>query len=224
MKVVLSMSGGMDSTTLLSELLHQGHSVYPFQFMYGSKHNHWEREAVLNISGHYSIEVPVIDLTAPFSQIQSDLLKSGGDIPEGHYNNSNMTRTVVPGRNSIFISFLVGIAESLEADYVAIGIHSGDHHIYPDCRPDYFHQMKKAMLLASDNKIALTAPFLYMNKTSIIELGLKLDTPYHLTRTCYKDQPIACGKCGSCQERLEAFANNGIDDPVKYESRVLMEA
>lgn len=221
MKVVLSLSGGMDSTTLLSKLLDQSHQVYPFQFVYGSKHNPWECEAVNKISQHYAIEVPVIDLSAPFEQIQSDLLKSGGDIPEGHYNDSNMSKTVVPGRNSIFIAFLTGIAESIKADYVALGIHSGDHHIYPDCRPEYFRQMKKAMLLASDFKVELIAPFLDMNKTSIISLGMNLETPYHLTRTCYKDQPVACGRCGSCQERMEAFFNNGLEDPVEYESRAL---
>lgn len=225
-KVVLSLSGGMDSTTLLSFLIHSGHEVYPYQFIYGSKHNKYERMAVEKIASYYHIKVPVIDLSSAFDTIQSDLLKSGGEIPEGHYNNSNMSRTVVPGRNSIFISFLVGIAESMKADGVAIGVHAGDHHIYPDCRKDYMNAMEKAMSFASGHQVALYYPFIDKNKTDIIKVGMSLgilSPPYHLTRTCYKDQPIACGKCGSCQERLEAFSNAGVDDPIEYESRELME-
>lgn len=222
-KAVLALSGGMDSTTLLSHLLNKRYEVHPFQFIYGSKHNWEEVEAVRQISKYFGIRVPIIDLTKVFKNISSSLLLTGDEIPEGHYSNSNMSKTVVPGRNSIFISILVGIAESIEADRVVIGVHSGDHHIYPDCRKNYIYAMRDAMLLASDSKVRLWAPFLHLDKTSIIQIGLDLKTPYHLTRTCYKYQPIACGRCGSCQERLEAFKANGIDDPIEYESRELME-
>ena len=75
---------------------------------------------------------------------------------------------------------------------------------------------------ASEKRVELKAPFLYMDKTAIIEQGLLIDTPYGMTRTCYKDQPVACGVCGSCQERLEAFHNNGIEDPIEYRSRELL--
>lgn len=222
-KVVLSLSGGMDSTTLLAYYLDKGIEVHPFMFRYGSKHNLYEQQAVLKITNHYGLNCPVIDLTKPFQFIQSNLMQSGQAVPEGHYNNANMALTVVPGRNSVFITMLAGIAESIGAGRVALGVHSGDHHIYPDCRPEYVEAMKEAMHLATDGKVTIVAPFSTMNKTSIIELGSKLQVPYELTRTCYKDQPVSCGRCGSCQERLEAFANNGIVDPIWYESRVLME-
>lgn len=219
MKIVLSLSGGMDSTTLLSWLLNKGHEVYPFQFTYGSKHGYWEMEAVKRIEQHHMIEIPVISLENAFLQIQSHLLKSGGPIPEGHYNDLNMVQTVVPGRNSIFISILTGVAESIGARRVAVGVHSGDHFIYPDCRPRYIDAMDSAMRLASDGQVSIWAPFLDWDKTKIIKEGIKIGAPYHLTRTCYKDQPVACGKCGSCQERLEAFRNNDFDDPIDYEVR-----
>ena len=222
-KAVLSLSGGMDSTTLLSHLIHQDYEVFPFQFMYGSKHNRWEADAVRKLAKYYGLTIPVIDLTEAFSNIQSNLLKTGAEIPEGHYDNANMSQTVVPGRNSIFISILTGIAESIGAEFVALGVHAGDHHIYPDCRPAYIDQMGTAMALASDYKVTLKAPFLYLDKTKIIKVGLRLVVPYYLTRTCYADQPISCGRCGSCQERLEAFTANGIEDPVPYETRELME-
>lgn len=220
--IVLSLSGGMDSTTLLAHFLAQGEKVFPVQFVYGSKHNRYELEAVDLIMKHYGLSAPVIDLTQAFKAIQSNLLKSGGDIPEGHYEASSMSKTVVPGRNSIFISFLTGVAESIGAEKVAIGVHSGDHHIYPDCRMRYIDAMDSAMRLASDGKVKLIAPFLQFDKSDIIRDGMVLKVPYGLTRTCYKDQPIACGKCGSCQERLEAFAKNRIEDPLEYESRDLI--
>lgn len=221
MKYVLSLSGGMDSTTLLGSLL-LNHEVHAFQFVYGSKHNPYEIEAVRKLAQHYNLNIPVIDLTPAFQSIQSHLLQSGGDIPEGHYEAENMRQTVVPGRNSIFISILAGIAESIGAEKVAIGVHAGDHHIYPDCRSRFIEAMDLAVRLSSDGRVFLSAPFISMTKTDILKHGLPIGVPYHLTRTCYKDQSVACGKCGSCQERLESFAVNGIQDPLEYESRTLV--
>lgn len=219
MKVVMALSGGMDSTTLLAYLLNKKFEVHPVQFVYGSKHNKYELIAVERIAHHYNLpSVPVLNLEQAFRKIESGLLLTGGDIPEGHYNDSNMSKTVVPGRNSIFISFMTGIAESIGAAGVAIGVHAGDHHIYPDCRNDYILAMNEAMKKASDGKVEVWAPFQLLDKAKIVEEGMFLNVPYFLTRTCYKDQPIACGKCGSCRERLEAFEMNEIPDPVEYES------
>jgi len=222
-KVVLSLSGGMDSTTLLAYLLDRGYGVHPFTFIYGSKHNPHELTAVGDILAHYDIPGPaVIDLQNAFHHIQSNLMASGGEIPEGHYNDSNMSKTVVPGRNSIFITILAGIAESIGAEAVALAVHGGDHHIYPDCRPLFFTAMDQVVRLSSEDRVHLLTPFMYDNKTKIIATGLPMGVPYGLTRTCYKDQPVACGRCGSCQERLSAFADNGIPDPIEYESRSLI--
>ncbi len=221
-KVVLSLSGGMDSTTLLAYLLEKGYEVHPFLFNYGSKHNPFELQSVILIGQHYKLNIRTIDISGAFWYIRSNLMASGGEIPEGHYNDSNMSKTVVPGRNSIFITILAGIAESIGAEAVALAVHGGDHHIYPDCRPLFFTAMNQAIRLSSEDRVHLLAPFMYDDKTKIIATGLPLGVPYHLTRTCYKDQPVACGRCGACQERLSAFADNGIPDPVEYESRSLI--
>lgn len=222
MKVIVSLSGGMDSTTVLALMLHQGYEVMEsVGFFYGSKHNPHELKAALAVAGHYQVPWKRLDVQSVFSGLGSALLDQDKAIPEGHYEEETMSQTVVPGRNTIFIAILVARAISQGADAVAVGIHSGDHAIYPDCRPEYFAAMKEAVLHQSEGKVTLLAPFLSDNKTTIIQKGLEIGVPYQLTRTCYSDHPVACGKCGSCQERLEAFSNNGFTDPIQYRSRAI---
>lgn len=222
-KAVVSLSGGMDSVTALAEALAtEREVVLAVSFTYGSKHNVYENDAAKLVAEHYDVPWCLVDLTKVMEGFPSALMKSGGEIPEGHYQQANMDQTVVPGRNLIFASILTGHAWALEAKEVWLGIHSGDHVIYPDCRPSFFMAMDSAIAHGTDGRVHLVAPFLKGDKTSIIARGLELHVPYELTRTCYKNQRIACGKCGSCQERLEAFANNGIDDPLQYESRELL--
>lgn len=226
MKVVIGLSGGMDSTTLLATLLEQGMEVHCCSFLYGSKHNPYEFKAIESIIDcykkmQYNVIHYAFDLRQVFQSFKSNLLIQGGEIPEGHYEEESMKKTVVPGRNTIFISIMTGLAQSIGANTIALGVHAGDHHIYPDCREDYIHSMNRSIILATENEVRLTAPFLRYDKTDILKLGysLKPAVPYHLTRTCYKDQLFSCGRCGSCRERLEAFTNIGITDPVKYEEQ-----
>jgi len=155
-----------------------------------------------------------------FREFKSDLLKSGGEIPEGHYAADSMKATVVPGRNLIFASIVAGYAESIGATAIALGVHSGDHHIYPDCRPEFTSALELTLQASTEGMLSLLTPFMDMDKTSILKLGnsLEIKVPYVLTRTCYKDQKISCGKCGSCVERLEAFAEIKVTDPIKYET------
>lgn len=221
--LLVSLSGGMDSTTVLSRALEEPDvEVQAVGFTYGSKHNKYENEAARNVAAHYGLSYDVLDLSNVSQYLESNLLKSGGDIPEGHYESASMSQTVVPGRNIIFASILAGIAWSRDCDEVWLGIHAGDHAIYPDCRPEFFYAMRRAIEFGTDGCVYLEAPFLHSKKQHIIQRGLQLGTPYHLTRTCYKEQPIACGKCGSCQERLEGFKANGIEDPIDYESREIL--
>ena len=143
-------------------------------------------------------------------------------LPEGHYAEESMRQTVIPGRNMIFLSILAGIAESVGAQYVFIGTHAGDHFIYPDCRPAFLMSMDHAVRLSSEGKVEIRAPFVDVSKVAIVAEGIRLKTPFNLTWTCYKGHRIACGKCGSCQERLEAFKANNFIDPVTYDSRELI--
>jgi len=219
MKAIVSLSGGIDSATVLADLLSRGYEVETVGFTYGSKHNTYENDMAVALAEHYGVPFTLINLEQVMSDFKSALLLSGGPIPEGHYEDESMSQTVVPGRNMIFISILAGLAESREADLVAVGIHSGDHAIYPDCRPRFFSFMKEAVEAATDNKVSLTAPFLDKDKAAVIRWGIQLGVPYHLTRTCYKCQPVACGKCGSCVERLESFAANNYTDPLEYQKQ-----
>lgn len=223
-KVVIGLSGGMDSVTLLGLLLEQGLEVHCCSFLYGSKHSSYEMEAAANVVDFYkqhgkSVKFEVFDLRQAFQHFKSNLLKTGGSIPEGHYEEDSMKTTVVPGRNLILSSIMAGYAESIGAIAIALGVHSGDHHIYPDCRPLFINKLNKTIIESTEGKIVVKAPFLFKDKAKILEIGynLQIPVPYHLTRTCYKDQAHACGKCGSCVERLEAFKLIGKKDPVKYE-------
>jgi 7-cyano-7-deazaguanine synthase len=217
MKAVISLSGGLDSAVLLADLVHKrDKDIIPVSFFYGSKHNNYENEAAAEICRHYGLAHVLIDASAVFSMSKSNLLKRGGEIPEGHYNDKSMKLTVVPARNMIFISILTSIAVSYEAEEIYIAVHAGDHAIYPDCRPDFISSCRRTVALASDKKAWLYTPFLDWDKAKIVAWGASIKAPFELTRTCYKDQPVACGRCGSCNERLEAFTKNMLKDPIEY--------
>jgi 7-cyano-7-deazaguanine synthase len=216
--VVMALSGGLDSTVMLAHYLSNGYTVDTMTFTYGSKHNSYENEAAKKVCEYYNLQFNLCDLSNIIgTYFKSNLLKSGGAIPEGHYTDKSMETTVVPSRNIIFLSILSGFAWSVEASKVAIGIHAGDHAIYPDCRPDFYKAMDNAIYLGTDRRVEMEAPFVNIDKGDIFDIGMKLNAPIHLTRTCYKDQPLACGKCGSCVERIEAAAKFGHIDPIEYE-------
>ena len=216
-KAIISLSGGMDSATVLAEAISQGRACMGVGFYYGSKHNQYENAMAQKLANHYSIPYQLLNLEGVMKGFKSSLMLDGGDIPEGHYENENMSETVVPARNIIFISILAGVAWSNSADEVWVGIHAGDHAIYPDCRPPFALAMNDAICMGTGGKVVLKHPFLHATKTQILQIGIKLRVPHHLTRTCYKNQEKACGVCGSCRERLEAFSLNGIKDPIEYE-------
>lgn len=221
MKAATLLSGGMDSTTVLYKMAEMvgWDNCVAISMKYPSKHNAHELKSATAIAKDIGIEHRVINLESLFSSFSSALLLTGSDIPEGHYESASMSQTVVPARNLIFAGIAAGFCESHGIGELWLGIHSGDHAIYPDCRPDFFVRLVETVLHATDQKVRCVAPFLNQDKTGILDFGLRDDikVPYELTRTCYKNQGKACGKCGACQERLEAFANHGIKDPIEYE-------
>lgn len=218
-RVIVALSGGLDSCTALAHFCrqHGGDNVLCVGFRYGSKHGEFETRAARMIAQHYHVVFTTVDVSGVMAGFRSSLLQDGPPIPEGHYNDETMRQTVVPGRNLIFISILSGLAESMGYDVVGLGVHQGDHFIYPDCRPAFLQAAAEAVRVSSEHRVTVEAPFLTMDKASIVCRGFELGAPYHLTRTCYKAQLLACGKCGSCRERLEAFALNGVQDPIEYE-------
>jgi 7-cyano-7-deazaguanine synthase len=218
MKTVVLLSGGMDSVTALYCAAWEHQVVGCVSFDYGSKHNHREIPMAAWHAAKLGVKHDVITLDFVNRLFASDLLQSGGDIPEGHYAEQSMKRTVVPFRNGIMLAIACGLAESREAQALAIAAHSGDHAIYPDCREPFMQAMAEAMKQGTYAGIELLRPFIDCDKAEIVRRGVVLGVDYAHTWSCYKGGEIHCGLCGTCVERREAFLNAGVPDPTVYES------
>ena len=236
-QAVLSLSGGMDSGTLLLHLLSKGYQVTALSFDYGQKHNvELERAAelieYLDRNGH-SVKYQRITLQGLVSLLNSNLVQGGEEVPEGHYEEENMKDTVVPNRNKMFSSIVQAVALSIANDKkcnveIAMGIHAGDHAIYPDCRQEFRDADYKAFTEGNwdADKVTYYTPFLNGDKFDILvegqsachKLGIDFDEVYKRTNTSYK--PTAEGlsdyKSASSVERIEAFLKLGRKDPVEY--------
>jgi len=217
-KVVVILSGGMDSTTLLYKALDEYGSgnVHAISFDYNQKHRK-ELECATASCRKLGISHKVVDLSVLSEVAPSALTRDDWDVPEGHYADENMKQTVVPNRNMVLISLAASYAMGLKAKKVLYGAHSGDHDIYPDCRKDFVDALTLTIKLADWHVVELEAPFWDIDKGDIVIIGKTFGVDYGLTWTCYKGKELACGKCGSCVERLEAFEKAGVKDPVKYE-------
>ena len=235
--VVVSLSGGMDSSTLLLRCLSDYDNVTALSFDYGQKHRvELERAQslvdYLNANGQ-KVTYQVIKLDGLVNLLDSNLVEGGDDVPEGHYEEENMVATVVPNRNKIFSSLTQAVALSIskktgENCDIALGIHAGDHAIYPDCRQEFRDADYKAFTEGnwSADKVTYMTPYLLGDKFDILmdgqycceKLGLDFDEVYKRTNTSYK--PTAEGlsdyKSASSVERIEAFLKLGRKDPVKY--------
>ena len=217
-KAVVIYSGGMDSYTVLHLALQQGYKVYAVSFNYGQRHSK-ELDVAVKVCADLGVSHKLVDITAINQLLQgSSLTSTEIDIPTGEYEEDNMKSTVVPNRNMILLSLAIGYAVSLGSTEVFYGAHSGDHDIYPDCRPEFVDAMNIVSSIANYDDVQIISPFLHQTKLTILEVGLNMGLDYGQTWTCYLGQEKACGKCGSCVERLEAFAKVGLTDPVRYET------
>ena len=219
MKVVVLCSGGMDSVTALHWARSTHDLVAAVSFDYGAKHNAREIPFAAEHARLVGTRHEIIALDFVNRLFASDLLQSGGDIPEGHYEAENMKRTVVPFRNAIMLSIACGFAESAGAEGLVIAAHGGDHAIYPDCREDFMRAMGDAMRLGTYAGVKLLRPFIALNKGRIAAEGARLGVDFARTWSCYKGGAVHCGRCGTCVERREAFAEAGLVDPTVYASR-----
>ena len=217
-QVIVLLSGGMDSVTALYKALEEHVVVGAISFDYGSKHNHREIPYAKWHCAQTGVPHQTVDATFMGKLFQSSLLKGGEEIPEGHYADEVMKKTVVPFRNGIMLSIACGYAESIGASGVVIAAHSGDHAIYPDCRTEFMTAMGQAMQLGTYADVELLAPFVHIDKTAIARIGTGLRVDYSQTWSCYKGGKLHCGKCGTCYERKEAFALAGLTDPTEYEA------
>lgn len=218
MKAVILASGGLDSTTLAAHYAYQGTDLVMLSFDYGQRHIR-EIDAARAVAEWYGAEHHVIDLrTVGLLLTGSALTDSSVDVPDGHYEEESMRSTVVPNRNAIMANIAIGVASAQKADVVGLGIHAGDHAVYPDCRPAFVDALQALTATALDGFHAPTvvAPFVHLSKGEVVTIGHRLRAPLHYSWSCYKGGEKHCGTCGTCVERKEAFEDAGVPDPTEY--------
>ena len=213
---VIIVSGGLDSITLLYDKAET--IALAISFDYGQNHSKKELPYAEYHCQKLGIPHITIPLTFMHQYFKSSLLEGAEAIPEGHYEEENMKSTVVPFRNGIMLAIATGIAESHELKRVYIANHGGDHTIYPDCRPEFIDAMDKATSTGTFVDVRVEAPYTNISKADIVRRGTALGIDYAKTWSCYKGSEMHCGKCGTCVERKEAFADAGVEDPTEYEN------
>ncbi|MGB1571199.1 MAG: peptide-methionine (R)-S-oxide reductase MsrB [Candidatus Poseidoniaceae archaeon] len=237
MRAVMAFSGGMDSTGLLIHLLSKGYKVSTLSYDYGQKHVIEIERAKSNIeyltSKGFDVEHRIVDLKSAMSIFHSALTSNDIEVPEGHYEEEQMKATVVPNRNAIFSSILYGYAlsvslkENVDVD-IALGVHSGDHAIYPDCRPEFYESLGESFAIGNwdSERVSFNLPYIDGDKVTILrdaliscqKLGIDFDTIFGNTNTSYNpdDKGRSSGKSGADVERILAFHAIGRIDPVEY--------
>ena len=212
---IIVVSGGMDSITLLYD--YKDRIALAVSFDYGSNHN--AKELPLAEMHCKRLGIPHITIPLMFMKdyFKSSLLEGAEAIPEGNYDEENMKSTVVPFRNGIMLSVACGLAETHHLKHVMMANHSGDHTIYPDCRPGFVSSMSAAMQVGTYDGVDIVAPYTNITKADIARIGKRLGIDYSETWSCYKGGEPHCGKCGTCRERREALAEAGIDDTTVYD-------
>lgn len=214
MNTVLILSGGMDSATLLYDLLVSGDKVDAIGVNYKQRHGK-ELRCAASLCHRLGVRFDVLDLSTLSGFLtgssQSDPAVA---VPFGKYDEPTMKLTVVPNRNMFMLAAAGAVAIARKADRLAYGAHAGDHTIYPDCRPEFVAVMGAAFGLCDWHPLGLYAPYINMTKGDICKRGVSLGVPYENTWTCYVGGDHPCGKCGSCTERAEAFEFAGVNDPL----------
>ena len=209
---LLIYSGGLDSTSALH--IYRDRIKLAVSFNYGSKHNAMEiKYAKLNCE-RLGIEHRVINLKQVFSNIHSALLDEREDIPDGHYAEDNMAKTVVPFRNGIMLSIAAGIADSEGLGTIMLASHKGDNAQYPDCTPAFNSGMEQAVYYGTKHNVKLAAPFETVDKREIAVAGVKAGMLPEQTYSCYKGGLVHCGRCGTCVERIWALKD--LEDNTEY--------
>jgi 7-cyano-7-deazaguanine synthase len=220
-KAIVLFSGGLDSTTLLVYVLKQGFDVIPLTFNYGQRHIVEIKKGLATLD-KYQLQESLIKLDIDLSGFSGCSLTNKNLAVPSYCGDGNIPSTYVPSRNLIFLSIASGIAETIQAEKIFIGVNSLDYSGYPDCRPEFIKcfnsTLKTGTKQGSEKELSVEAPFINMSKKDIIELGLSLSVDYSLTHSCYNpDQNgVSCGICDSCKLRLSGFKHAKSKDPLDY--------
>ena len=210
--VLVVYSGGLDSYTLLNKAMKNFDRVEAITFNYGQKHNK-EIEYAKSNCVELNIKHEVVNLDLE-NILAGSALVGDIDIPEGNYDKEKMKQTIVPNRNMIMISVAASLVIKNDIEYLWYAAHSGDHEIYPDCRPEFIDKMAAVLEICDYHKIKFEAPFQNLSKNEIVATGLSMDLDYSKTWTCYEGKEKPCGKCSACLERALSFKANNTKDPL----------
>lgn len=222
-KALVLFSGGLDSSTCLAIAVDKygSENVIALSIYYGQKHKK-EIEASDKVAQYYKVEHLKMDLSKIFEFSDCSLLSnSHEEIPEKSYakqieeSDGKPVSTYVPFRNGLFISAAASIALSKGCSIIYYGAHSDDAagNAYPDCSEEFNGAMGQAVYIGSGKQLRIEAPFVSLTKADVVKIGLMLKVPYEMTWSCYEGGEKPCGKCGTCIDRAEAFAKNGVKDP-----------
>ena len=220
MRCVAVVSGGLDSAVLAHHLRADGWELRLVSFDYGQRHV-TELGHAARLGAALGVRHDIVDLRPVGALLGGSALTDDAvDVPDGHYADESMRITVVANRNAIFAQVAVGVAVADGADAVALGIHAGDHFVYPDCRPPFVEATEHLAKVANEGFVSehftVLAPFVAWTKAEIVARGDELGVPFEDTWSCYKGGDVHCGTCGTCSERREAFELAGVADPTRY--------
>lgn len=218
-KIILVYSGGLDSTTVLYDLIDRGYEVIAMSVNYGQKHSR-ELETAKQFCKDLGIKQIMLDLSWVDIFKTNWLVNKDLEIKEGQYDEEVIKSTMVLNRNMILASYALAYAMAEKAIWIALWIHKEDEEEgeieYPDCSPDFVDALDKIAKQIDFREYEVIVPFKNDSKVWVVKRGLELNVPYEKTWSCYKGNKIACWKCWTCVQRIKAFEKNGVKDPIPY--------
>ncbi len=225
-KAVVLVSGGLDSATVLAIARQQGYQLHAISFDYGQRHR-FELDAAKKVCQASQVAEHVV-FRLDTSVFRGSALTNDIAVPHNRSDaemSIGIPVTYVPARNTIFLSIGLGLAESIGANHLFIGVNAVDYSGYPDCRPEFIAAFETMANLATKvgvegQHLQVHTPLVSLTKAQIIRLGLDLHVDYGLTHSCYDPAPdgTSCGECDSCHLRLKGFQEAGAVDPIQYQS------
>lgn len=233
MKALVLFSGGLDSTVCLALAVREygAEEVLALSIYYGQKHQK-EMEASERIAAFYGVKRVTLDLGEIFKDSNCTLLQGAAEeIPHEEYaaqlekTDGAPVNTYVPFRNGLFLSSAAAIALSNGCEVIYYGAHADDAagSAYPDTSAEFNQAVSDAIYIGSGKVLRVVAPFIHASKAGVVKTGTELKVPFELTWSCYEGHEKACGVCGTCRDRIRAFRENGLTDPIEYENPVLFQ-